>query len=777
MKLLMADSHGRAFYVLKPWGFRWTDPTEAQRAQALRHARLYSLDRMVALDLILQPPMAPGIVVVAADAPQQLGGSPQGFWKLLQRRMRVKHASRTADRRMPVDLAMESLMTLVNAKPVQWFARCCGRLLSECVQRPGGVHVVVDALVGSDESASAADYARAVRTITAAPQGADRAAYMAAVLSQLVPLVASQEEHHVRVCVQLLAAAWDDALVPRCFVEPLLEPLRAYASGAACMSPAALAALSMDPALSEKLVNRCVVGLARLLRSGSDLRDRLVPLVRPVVPALVDLYVFSARGVWALKEPLRDVALAALRHCGAVEALLAALCDAPGRCFAFASGPGGGVALCPAASAPAPAEPSQRAQRLHELLAGLADDQTSSALFVELLRRAASSQGREQPGGPCAAALLAEMCESLSPGAFGDLAALCGLLREVLQSADAGAVAVALSILDAVLSGRVDVAPEQAFAVHALLPQLELLRKCGPSDDIRAAADRLVAVVAAPDPRWTRRAPAVEEERGAAAEAMAVDGPMPPALQAILAQLADPLAAVRGHALVRLRRHVLDRDPAVCARIPEVLDLLVQQLASPDEVVYLAAVNGLSGVSDVCPREALERLSRAYVDGALALGPRLCVGEALVQAVLVQGELLPSRAACVSDAVFAALRDAQGPVRASALSLLGTMCSAQGVAAHAIAVEAVCAARELLASDPEPLVRRAAVVCVAEFCGALAESAGAVLSVKVLRETRAALAAAAHYDQDVLVRDHCSAAVETLDAVHSATLGLVQLME
>eukprot|EP00727_Mastigamoeba_balamuthi_P005583 m51a1_g1644 hypothetical protein (338) ;mRNA; f:331752-333435 len=101
MKLELNNADGRPFYVFKPWLERAGDPEPERAALALMRGRMYSaasLDRLHEMGAILRPPFAEDIILVAKDAPRILGGSEQGFWKLLQRRLRLKHASRALDR-------------------------------------------------------------------------------------------------------------------------------------------------------------------------------------------------------------------------------------------------------------------------------------------------------------------------------------------------------------------------------------------------------------------------------------------------------------------------------------------------------------------------------------------------------------------------------------------------------------------------------------------------------------------------------------------------------
>eukprot|EP00727_Mastigamoeba_balamuthi_P005424 m51a1_g1500 hypothetical protein (376) ;mRNA; r:350247-351678 len=123
MKLELCNRAGRKYYVFKPWHGRAGDPDTESVAQSLAHGRVYSiasLRRLETTGAILRAPFAPDIVLVAKDAPELCGGRAQGFWKLLQRRCHLKHASKALDRgAMPVIRDIEAwLKDTAPAEPM-----------------------------------------------------------------------------------------------------------------------------------------------------------------------------------------------------------------------------------------------------------------------------------------------------------------------------------------------------------------------------------------------------------------------------------------------------------------------------------------------------------------------------------------------------------------------------------------------------------------------------------------------------------------------------------
>eukprot|EP00727_Mastigamoeba_balamuthi_P008638 m51a1_g4397 hypothetical protein (1309) ;mRNA; f:377629-385380 len=124
MKLEMQDMAGRRFYVLKPWHARLSDPDSFHAAKATENGRVYtttSLRRLESLGAIIRaPPFAHGVVLVAKDASDMLGGRAQGFWKLIQKRLRVKHASSSIDPHLMPELAdLGAWLAEIRTGPVE----------------------------------------------------------------------------------------------------------------------------------------------------------------------------------------------------------------------------------------------------------------------------------------------------------------------------------------------------------------------------------------------------------------------------------------------------------------------------------------------------------------------------------------------------------------------------------------------------------------------------------------------------------------------------------
>eukprot|EP00727_Mastigamoeba_balamuthi_P008640 m51a1_g4399 hypothetical protein (437) ;mRNA; f:387298-389234 len=124
MKLEMQDMAGRCFYVFKPWNTRQSDPDSFHAAKATENGRVYtttSLRRLESLGAIIRaPPFAHGVVLVAKDAPDMLGGRAQGFWKLIQKRLRVKHASSSVDPHLIPELEdLRAWLAEIRTGPVE----------------------------------------------------------------------------------------------------------------------------------------------------------------------------------------------------------------------------------------------------------------------------------------------------------------------------------------------------------------------------------------------------------------------------------------------------------------------------------------------------------------------------------------------------------------------------------------------------------------------------------------------------------------------------------
>jgi general stress protein YciG len=80
-----------------------------------------------------------------------------------------------------------------------------------------------------------------------------------------------------------------------------------------------------------------------------------------------------------------------------------------------------------------------------------------------------------------------------------------------------------------------------------------------------------------------------------------------------LNELCDPLIPVRGHALITLTRLTNEKDGATLDKKDLLLEIFKENIAHDDSYIYLAAINGLAGLSELCPLQILPVLAEEFI--------------------------------------------------------------------------------------------------------------------------------------------------------------------
>lgn len=112
-------------------------------------------------------------------------------------------------------------------------------------------------------------------------------------------------------------------------------------------------------------------------------------------------------------------------------------------------------------------------------------------------------------------------------------------------------------------------------------------------------------------------------------------------LSEILKCLSDPLLPVRGHGLIALRRLVLSKHPDAQANFQRILTIFQTQLSDEDTYIYLSAIDGLTALGDVYPKEIIPILTSQFLQGHQTVEVRLKISESLLKIAQRCGETLP----------------------------------------------------------------------------------------------------------------------------------------
>lgn len=371
--------------------------------------------------------------------------------------------------------------------------------------------------------------------------------------------------------------------------------------------------------------------------------------------------------------------------------------------------------------------------------------------------------------------------------------------NESAAGCDETLLGVVVAVLGSVLlvegPGAAVVAAEQAFLFREMIPPLEHIRRgFAVAPALHDAVEALLRALKDPSTPWVARD---ARPRHPASDAAGTSE-----LARVVAALQDPLPAARGGALIRLRALVLGGEASVVGALPRVLDVLLEQLPSDDNYVYESAISALSCLGDLRPELVIPRLAAVYGSGFVVtenkneienenkenvkrkISPevRAKVGEALLQTLLIQGEMLQAWEGPAMAAILSAAGnnnnnndtgkngnkdgDGDGIVRASALSILASLVSSLPLTVVGkYAVEVADAGIAVLKTDAAVDPRRAAALLLLHLERAFyAESPRTALVThkKEFGRLVDALTIASNMDPDEVVRGHCAVALEDL---------------
>ncbi|TMW58715.1 hypothetical protein Poli38472_010274 [Pythium oligandrum] len=375
------------------------------------------------------------------------------------------------------------------------------------------------------------------------------------------------------------------------------------------------------------------------------------------------------------------------------------------------------------------------------------------------------------------------------------------------ENEDDEVLTVCLGVVMTILEAGASKRPEKEEAqLRGLLPVLEKLSSIARPQIAELASEARVRILSR----------GAEEKR--ASSASRSSSSFEEVLRSAQEDLASPLVPLRARGVVSLTKLVRAsqshrNEKAWDARIQQLLTIFMQHLEDAESYVFLAAVQGLSTLSDMHPDVAIPLLVKSLRDTTVSLEKRIKLGEALLFTAKRCGEMLPKYAKvfvyayldCIrppqsrnakpkksfqliqeidpnekkdapaqdNDASAVALVEAT--LRASCLSNLAEVCALLGWALAPFAVDVLTCVFGILqleldmASKSVVSVRRGAVFLLKYVLQLLGYKMVDMLpdQLKPLYHT---LKHVQRVDHDTVVRFHAEQALQTLDSIMRAEL-------
>ena len=149
----------------------------------------------------------------------------------------------------------------------------------------------------------------------------------------------------------------------------------------------------------------------------------------------------------------------------------------------------------------------------------------------------------------------------------------------------------------------------------------------------------------------------------------------------VMKDLNDPLMPTRAHALISLKRLIIDRDLLVVKNEDRILELLQASLSDPESYIYLSSINTLSELAVVSTDKVLPLLLETFSNDNRTIQERLNVGEVIVKVTrrLETDSCLKFTPQLMSFFSRNLLKEAEDDlIKVSCLSNLGSFCKQLG---------------------------------------------------------------------------------------------------
>ena len=689
----------------------------------------------------------------------------------------------------------------------RWVKPPVGALLTRWIMRDGAVFMLINGMIMNSKEDGRDDAVnRAVKRVAFVPPKYKPDEYYRSVCPQVATIIQqihAKTDDALVYCGLLIArtmAEGDPDLAQLYFIQPTIDAFKSFS-------------------LTEREVEVYVVYINRLV-SSEETAELFAPTFEPIFPMLFDLLLRVNHSVSSLKQVAKECINSVFMHAGDhIRCLKTLLCRDPESVpYVFALGPTGGIILKKKEASPSSEEPKVKtdsslmtddddsvadsldgavidedaqAQAILDLLTLLKANDIAGTIFLDLLKMLSETtddgDGKMTNTPSYTNRSLCLSLLSLFPSVFGpeqlllNIVNLTSFLNTMLSSSEVANVNLAVLLLRALLSGSCTINPEHAFLFHQMLPALEQIVASPPASadpQLESMARSVIDLITSDDPGWTEKKKKRAGEGDGENEVLnpssstvpkAENIRMSPILFKLSQDLKAPTFAERGGALVTLRKMILEKNKAVTDAVPDVVAMFADIIGQPQEEDFVCgtAINGLACLGDLYPAIVLPKILELYGDTKLPENVRARLGEALLQTLRLQGEMIV-RYLDSSMAVLLRNITSSNPadVRASALSIIGSLIRNNPISFfYNCLQELLFALHSVMTTDDDPFVRRGCtLVYIGLSLSMLSTEDALTRHLKHLTRIRAFLQVVAHTDSDDIVKENAITACDAITA-------------
>lgn len=605
---------------------------------------------------------------------------------------------------LDVRIVLENMTVLVGPTSPAWLSSQASSLLSQTLLRPGGVAALLTMLMDLPEARSAAGtFEKAATLITRPPRTfkeGDAATYHRKICGHLVGCFRSRDDavrRCVATCVEQLLHHGGGDTVQKFLLDKVAAPFLAKGDWTEDRVDNAVADLTL-------LIMPCGGG-------GGPVANAFWSWFRGCSHRILSLACCVQRSASRLRTPVMQL----LESCIRLPEVSVARAMVHTLLFAVDLPQPSSWRLGPTGGAVEHQEEEEEAQgNLWELKCRLVCEALSrappaSGLYGDVFAEALSCvcvPGVAEHRLSMMIQLCTEMIDCNTERILHDAVQVFMVLRAVLQAPaiDDELCGVVVGLLDAILGSGATFQKHQEVLLLDLVPALQDACASMSLPQLKAQCMEVCTRILDPNAAW---------RRPAASSAVSGTNPDDEAFVNALRDLNDPLLPVRAHALITLRKLVLQKDRLTLENFGRVVEALRAQLCHEDSYIFLGAVQAFSALGDVRPNAIIPVLIHDFHAPSVSEDVRLKVGEACVMIAQRCGQMLPVFAPLLMDCFLRGVRDQSAVIRASSLGSIGQMCQVLRWALHPYIREILHAVQSVLQTEREVLVRRAAVLVLA----------------------------------------------------------------
>ncbi|OTF69800.1 hypothetical protein BLA29_002435 [Euroglyphus maynei] len=227
----------------------------------------------------------------------------------------------------------------------------------------------------------------------------------------------------------------------------------------------------------------------------------------------------------------------------------------------------------------------------------------------------------------------------------------------------------------------------------------------------------------------------------------------------------DDFMPGQAHALIIIRKLVLNRHPSIMIMFDQVISAVKNILHTSESYIYLAAIRTLSAIAI----RHTDRILPILIDELITnenrpLSDRLKIGETIIQLTYSIGDFAHHYSSQLINGMLLGIKSSEPAIRISCLSCLGEFCRRFRYGLSKYMIELISMIERIITTDPELEVRRAAVLFLYLLLKGV-DHETAILLQNHLKNMKNIIINVENRTLDDVLRRHCCNAYEQISRI------------